>query len=59
MCLSTQEYILNIKQVLKGYQDPIVQEMKTTPSLRFRYLCICALYPTQSCSVHSHMSDSY
>lgn len=43
MCLSTQEYILNIKQVLKGYQDPIVQEMKTyaiaeVPLLV--YLCI-------------------
>jgi len=29
MCLSKQGYILNTKQVLKGHQDPIVQEMKT------------------------------
>lgn len=28
MCLSTQECVLNIKQILKGYQDSIVQDVK-------------------------------
>lgn len=43
---STQEYILNIKQVLRGYQDPIVQEKKAYSMADVPLLTTCVLRPT-------------
>lgn len=43
---STQECILNIKQVLKRYQDPIVQEKKTYAIAEVPLLTTCVLRPT-------------
>lgn len=38
MYLGVQEYILSIKKVLKGYQNPVVQEIKTYAITEFPLL---------------------